>query len=191
MYRLVVDLLDLAKFDAGTIILERKVLDLKEILTRVVNQLFPQAGQVHVQLTLEVEPLLTCVGDEDRLAQVFTNLVENAIKHTPQKGDVLVKAWSEEGTARIQIRDSGEGIPEEHLDRIFERFYKIDHSRKKDLEPGTGLGLAIAQQIIYAHHGKITVKSKIGEGSVFLVRFPLVKPDDTTVSIKRKEPGLS
>jgi len=191
MYRLVVDLLDLAKFDAGTITLERKVLDLKEILTRVVNQLFPQAGQAHVQLTLEVEPLPTCVGDEDRLAQVFTNLVDNAIKHTPPEGDVLVKAWSEEGTARIQIQDTGEGIPEEHLDRIFERFYKIDHSRKKDLEPGTGLGLAIAQQIVYAHYGKITVKSKIGEGSVFLVIIPVVKPDDATVSVKRKELGLS
>lgn len=86
--------------------------------------------------------------------------------------------------------DSGEGIPEEQLVRIFERFYKIDKSRKKNGEPGTGLGLAIAQQITKAHGGRITVKSTVGEGSVFEVILPVVNPDDSTVSIRRKEPDL-
>lgn len=191
MYRLVVDLLDLARFDAGTITLERKALEIKPILTHAVNQLIPQAAQGQVHLTLNVEPMPTCVGDEDRLAQVFTNLIDNAIKHTQPDGIVQVNAWSERGNALIQIQDSGDGIEEEHLRRIFERFYKVDKSRKKDGEPGTGLGLAIAQQIVQAHGGKITVTSTPGIGSVFELFIPVVKPDDATVSIGRKEPDLS
>jgi signal transduction histidine kinase len=190
MYRLVVDLLDLAGLDAGTIVLDRRALDLNKILTGVVDQLIPQAAEARVHLSLDVEPMPTCIGDEDRLAQVFTNLVDNAIKHTPLEGIVRVKAWSERGIVRIQIMDSGEGIPEEHLFRIFERFYKIDKSRKKDGEPGTGLGLTIAQQITKVHGGQIKVKSIVGEGSVFEVILPVVKPDDSTVSIRRKEPDL-
>ena len=190
MYRLVIDLLDLARFDAGTIILDRRALDLNKILSGVVDQLIPQAAVARVHLSLDVEPMPTCVGDEDRLAQVFTNLVDNAIKNTPAEEIVHINAWNEEGFARIQIRDSGEGIEEEHLTRIFERFYKIDKSRKKDGEVGTGLGLAIANQIAQAHGGRIIVKSTVGVGSVFEVILPVVKPDDSTVSIKREEPEL-
>jgi two-component system sensor histidine kinase ResE len=133
----------------------------------------------------------TCVGDEDRLAQVFTNLIDNAIKHTQPDGIVRVNAWNERGHALVQIQDIGDGIEEEHLRRIFERFYKVDKSRKKDSEPGTGLGLAIAQQIVQAHGGNITVTSTPGVGSIFEVIIPIVKPDDATVSSERKEPDLS
>jgi signal transduction histidine kinase len=185
MYRLVVDLLDLARFDAGTVILDRKALDLRRMLTRVVNQLIPQAAEARVKLSLEVDPLPTCVGDEDRLAQVFTNLVDNAIKHTPENGFVMLTARSEAGLARIEIIDSGKGIPEEHINRIFERFYKVDGSRKKEAKPGTGLGLAIAQQIVQAHDGTITVRSIAGEGSVFEVAIPVVKADDRTVLMEK------
>jgi signal transduction histidine kinase len=190
MYRLVIDLLDLARFDAGTIILERRALDLNKILSGVVDQLIPQAAEARVHLSLDVEPMPTCVGDEVRLAQVFTNLVDNAIKNTPGEEIVHINAWNEGGFARIQIRDSGEGIEEEHLTRIFERFYKIDKSRKKDGEVGTGLGLAIANQIAQAHGGKIFVTSTVGVGSVFEVILPVVKPDDSTVSIRREEPDI-
>jgi len=181
MYRLVVDLLDLARFDAGTIVLNRKALDLNILLTHVVNQLIPQAAEARVKLSLDVDPLPTCVGDEDRLAQVFTNLVDNAIKHTPENGFVQLTARSEAGLAHVEIIDSGKGIPEEHLGRIFERFYKVDGSRKKEGKPGTGLGLAIAQQIVQAHDGVISVRSTLGEGSVFEVTIPVVKADDHTV----------
>jgi len=181
MYRLVVDLLDLARFDAGTLVLDRKALDLNKLLTHVVNQLIPQAAEARVKLSLNVDTLPTCVGDEDRLAQVFTNLVDNAIKHTPEKGFVILNARSEAGQVRIEIIDSGKGITEEHLGRIFERFYKVDGSRKKESKPGTGLGLAIAQQIIQAHEGSISVRCTLGEGSVFEVTSPVVKADDQTV----------
>ena len=188
MYRLVVDLLDLAGLDAGTIVLDRRALDLNKILSGVVDQLIPQAAEAGVHLSLDVEPMPTCVGDEDRLAQVFTNLVDNAIKNTPAEEIVHINAWSEEKFARIQIRNSGEGIEEKHLTRIFERFYKIDKSRKKDGDVGTGLGLAIAKQIVQAHGGKIIVKSTVGVGSVFEVIIPVVNSDDSTVSINREEP---
>ena len=187
MYRLVVDLLDLARFDAGTLNLDRKALDLNQTLTRVINQLIPQAAQAQVQLSHQLNPLPTVVGDDDRLAQVFTNIVDNAIKHTPTGGDVSVLAFQDKDFAVIKIRDSGEGISNEHLTRIFERFYKIDGSRKKNGEPGTGLGLAIAQQIIHAHDGVINVQSDLGAGTEFEVRIPIVKADDQTISVMSKD----
>jgi two-component system sensor histidine kinase ResE len=129
----------------------------------------------------------TCIGDNDRLAQVFTNLVDNAIKHTSPEGIVRVNAWSESGLARIQVMDSGDGIQKEHLPRIFERFYKIDKSRKKDGELGTGLGLAIAQQIVNAHDGWLSVESTVGVGSIFEVVIPVVKNNAATVPIGHEE----
>lgn len=181
MYRLVVDLLDLARFDAGTVTLDRQALDLERLLNQVGSQLIPQAVEAKVEFVLDVDPLPTCVGDEDRLSQVFTNLVDNAIKHTPAGGFVRLSARSESGLARVEVIDSGEGIPPEHLPRIFERFYKVDGTRKKEIIPGTGLGLAIAHQIVQAHSGTIVVRSQIGEGTAFEVSLPVVKSDDKTV----------
>lgn len=189
MYRLVVDLLDLARFDAGTVDLDRQALDLGRLLNQVGGQLIPQAMEAQVELTLDIDPLPTCVGDEDRLSQVFTNLVDNAIKHTPQGGFVRLCAGSEGGWARVEVIDSGEGIPTEHLSRIFERFYKVDGARKKETIPGTGLGLAIAQQIVQAHGGTIQVRSQVGEGTAFEVCLPVVKADDLTVVGQNQNQG--
>jgi signal transduction histidine kinase len=181
MYRLVVDLLELARFDAGTVTLEREAIDLERLLNQVGNQLIPQAVAAQIDLRLNIDSLPTCVGDEDRLSQVFTNLVDNAIKHTPAGGFVHLSARSEAGIARVEVIDSGEGIPADHLPRIFERFYKVDGARKKETIPGTGLGLAIAQQIVVAHKGTIQVRSQPGEGTAFEVTLPVVMADDQTV----------
>lgn len=189
MYRLVVDLLDLARFDAGTVTLDRQALDLENLLNRVGSQLIPQAVEAQVKFTLDIDPLPTCVGDEDRLSQVFTNLVDNAIKHTPAMGFVRLCARHEGELVRVEVIDSGEGIPQEHLSRIFERFYKVDGARKKETKPGTGLGLAIAQQIVQAHGGNISVRSQIGEGTAFDVSLPVAKPDDLTVVSRVKDKG--
>ncbi len=186
MYRLVVDLLDLARFDAGTVTLDRQVVDLEALLRRVESQLIPQAAEAQVKLKVNIGSLPTCVGDEDRLSQVFTNLVDNALNHTPPGGFVQLTARSGGGMARIEVIDSGEGIPEEHLPRIFERFYKVDGSRKKERTPGTGLGLAIARQIVEAHGGEISVRSIVGEGTAFEVILPVVRSDDRTVAVERK-----
>ena len=189
MYRLVVDLLDLARFDAGTVILDRQALDLESLLNQVSSQLIPQAVEAQVKFTQDIDPLPTCVGDVDRLSQVFTNLVDNAIKHTPAGGFVHLSARSERGMARIAVIDSGQGIPNQHISRIFERFFKVDGARKKETKPGTGLGLAIAQQIVQAHDGDIIVRSQLGEGAAFEVSLPVVKSDDLTVVERSQDNG--
>ena len=181
MYRLVVDLLDLARLDAGTANLERESVDLAGILRDVSEKLTLQAEEAEVNLSMIVEPLPTCVGDSDRLAQVFTNLVDNALKHTPPAGEVRIHAQYTGKNIDIRVSDTGEGIPLEALPRVFERFYQVDKSRKNGEKPSTGLGLAIAQQIVQAHHGKITVNSTLGVGSVFVVNLPAILPDDTTI----------
>ncbi|OQY36147.1 MAG: hypothetical protein B6I38_00240 [Anaerolineaceae bacterium 4572_5.1] len=181
MYRLVVDLLDLARLDAGTAALNRESLNVEALLRGVVDKFAPQAEEANISLKLVVEPVPTCIGDADRLAQVFTNLVDNALKHTPPAGEVSIHAGYQKETINISITDTGEGIPQEALSRVFERFYQVDKSRKNGEKPSTGLGLAIAQQIIQAHQGKITVNSTMGEGSVFVVHLPAILPDDTTV----------
>lgn len=182
MFRLVVDLLDLARFDAGTVTLDRSALDLNNLLQHVGNQLIPQAVQANVKLSLDLDPLPTCIGDADRLAQVFTNLLDNAIKHTPAGGFVQLNARAESGIVRVEVIDSGAGIPPDHLERIFERFYKIDGSRTGAGNPGTGLGLAIAQQITAAHGGEIRVRSTVGDGSAFEVWLPAARSGDMTVT---------
>ena len=182
MYRLVIELLDLARLDAGTAKIKRQAVHLESILTRVKDQLQPQAIQSGVELSLQAADLPPCAGDPDRLAQVFTNLVDNGITHTPPGGKVSLRAWSEQEQVFIEVRDTGEGIPPEDLSRIFERFYQVDKSRKQKQTAGTGLGLAIARQLIEAHNGEISVRSRPGEGTVFRVSVPVIKPGDDTAA---------
>ena len=124
------------------------------------------------------------IGDGDRLAQVFTNLVDNAIKHTQEDGAVRLVALLSDGLVEISVIDTGEGIASEELGRIFERFYQMDKARPGGVSGrrGVGLGLAIANEIILAHGGTLSVKSRPGQGSVFVVKLPLARPDDATVA---------
>jgi two-component system sensor histidine kinase ResE len=109
--------------------------------------------------------------DPDRIEQVMTNLIDNAIRHTPEKGVVKVTEHSDERGLFIEVKDSGSGIPEEDLPFVFERFYKADKARTRG-RSGTGLGLAIAKNIIEAHKGHITVQSKLGQGTTFSIFIP-------------------
>jgi signal transduction histidine kinase len=123
-------------------------------------------------LTLEFMPQeLWIVADEDKISQVFINLISNALKYTPAGGTVCID-MSGTGAASVNIRDTGIGIPEEDLPHIFERFYRTDKSRSR-LTGGSGIGLTIAKSIVDAHHGSITVQSKLHEGSAFTVQLPL------------------
>ncbi len=186
MHRLVLDLLDLARLDAGTVEFVRAPVDISAMLESVVAKLTPQATQAEVALTARVDSLPGVIGDGDRLAQVFTNLVDNAIKHTPAGGDVRVVAQLVDGGIEISVIDTGEGIPPEDLGRIFERFYQVDKSRPGGRRRGAGLGLAIANEIILAHGGGLSAKSRPGQGSVFVVKLPLALPDDTTLAERRR-----
>lgn len=173
MHRLVVELLDLARLDAGASSLKRESVDMKELLQAVARKFGPLAAQAGVALNTELAELPILTADGDRLVQVFTNLTENAIKHTPQGGSVSIQASRRDGAAQITVADSGPGIPPAEADRVFERFYQLDKARASGPGRGVGLGLPIARQIVEAHGGTLTLESHPGQGSQFIVRLPL------------------
>ena len=185
MRRMVDELLILARFDAGQIVMARDPVELGPLLRGCVEKLTPQAQAAEVALELDVPERLLVTGDADRLAQVFTNLLDNALAHTPAGGTVTLAARpADEGRAvEVTVTDTGEGIPAEVLPRIFERFYQVDKSRRHS---GAGLGLAIAKEIVEAHGGSITAESVVGLGSRFTVRLPGREGDTTTTAVKRK-----
>lgn len=172
MHRLVVDLLDLARLDSGIVPLDVQPIDLRGLLHEVVEKMTPLSKSSKVSLSLDGEASIKVRGDYDRLTQVFTNLVDNAIKHTPDGGQVRISVAPEKDFAMVAVSDTGRGIAGEEAKRIFERFYQVDKSRKAGRGRGSGLGLSIAKQIVQAHHGTIEVKSKPGAGSHFIVRLP-------------------
>ncbi len=131
----------------------------------------------------EITTLPTMIVDPDRLAQVISNLMDNAIKHTPAGGKVTLQAEQTDGKVSVAVTDSGKGIPADDLSRIFERFYMVDKSRKAGT--GYGLGLAITREIIEAHGGTIQVQSVEGLGSKFTVTLPIVWPGDATLARQR------
>ncbi len=173
MHRLVLTLLDLARLDAGTADLQRETVDVGALLRAVITRFQPQAERAQIRLVLEAEDGLTITGDGDRLAQVFTNLLDNALKHTPQ-GEVRVQARRTPEGVEIRVQDTGEGIAPDMLPRIFERFYRGDKARSGG--ENAGLGLAIALEIVRAHGGEITAESAPGHGSTFVVKLPLQSP---------------
>ncbi len=187
MHRMVLDLLDLARFDAGMMDLQRTTLDLPALLRNVVEKMTPQAQAAGVSLRLETDPLPAATGDGDRLVQVFTNLVDNAIKFTPAGGSVLLRASAAAPGVQVEVTDTGAGMTPEVAAHIFERFYQADASRQGGGKHSAGLGLAIVQEIVRAHGGKISVRSAPGAGSTFTVSLPLDHPDASTVASKRKK----
>lgn len=177
MQRMVFDLLDLAKLDAGTADLKISPVDLCALLVSVAEKFTPQSKRAGVSIDLNVPASLPRVfADGDRLAQVFTNLVDNALKYTPRGGAVVVSAALETDGVKIIVADTGSGIPEAELPFIFQRFYRADPSRQGGRHQGAGLGLAIAYEIVAAHGGRIIVQSKLGAGTRMEVILPLSPP---------------
>lgn len=180
--RLVEELLDLARIDAGQVEFNRDRVDLTRIVANVVERLGIRADEASVKVEVLLPELPAIVGDGDRLAQVFTNLVDNAITHAPQGGRVRILGETGQGWMTIHVEDNGSGIPPEELSRIFERFYQMDKARTGK---GVGLGLPISHEIIRSHHGEILVTSEVGKGSRFSVRLPLSSPEDSTLQRQR------
>lgn len=174
MHRMVVNLLDLARIDAGTLSFERLPVEMDKLLENVVQKFTPQARQAQVDLILRLpntetaEAGLVVTGDADRLAQLFSNLMDNALKYTPAYGQVLVALRPVTGWLETSVADGGPGIPPGEEQRIFERFYQVDKSRRGDKRRGVGLGLSIAREIALAHGGKLAAfnRSTIGAQSV-------------------------
>ena len=187
MHRMVLDLLDLARLDAGTADLKMEPVDMRVLLNSIVEKFSLQAQKSGIDLVQDSTPEYpTLIADGDRLAQVFTNLVDNALRHTPAGGRVSLQTHSTQNEMEIHIADTGTGISADAIPHIFERFYQADPSRPGGEKHGAGLGLAIVHEIIAAHSGRITVRSQEGLGTTFTVHLPLVQPAATTL-VRRKK----
>lgn len=168
---LVDELLDLARLESGRITLRLESLDPRDLIGRAAERLKPQTERARLDLEVEVDAGLPSVlADRARIEQVLLNLIHNAIKFTPVGGRIIVSGRVDEDMLLVSVRDTGVGIAEDEVPRIFERFYKADKARRSE---GTGLGLAIAKHIVLAHGGTITVQSRRGEGTVFRFTLPL------------------
>lgn len=174
LVRLVEGLARLSELEEKGFELEKRPLNLAEVVRVVVEAYRKEAGKKGLSLQLETEPLPVVEADPFQLEQVVINLVDNAIRYTEQ-GRVVVSLKPAEGGVLLSVTDSGIGIPEEHLPRLFERFYVVDRSRSRRTG-GTGLGLSIVKHIVQAHGGKIEVRSSPGFGSTFSVWLPAAGP---------------
>jgi two-component system, OmpR family, sensor histidine kinase ResE len=172
MGRLVNELLDLARMEAGHLQLTMEEMNIPSFINRIIHKFQGLAKDNEIQLFAEIENEITTISfDPDRIEQVLTNLIDNAIRHTPKGGSVKLSVTSEDKGIMIRVKDSGSGISEEDLPFVFERFYKADKARTRG-RAGTGLGLAIAKNIIDAHRGHISVQSKLGQGTTFSFLLP-------------------
>ena len=186
MHRMVLDLLDLAKLDAGTADLKMASLNMRALLNSIQEKFMPQSQRAGVKIKTDIPANLpSLIADGDRIAQVFTNLTDNALKFTPRGGSVSLAAFLELDTMHVTVTDTGAGIPEKDLPNIFQRFYQADPARKGGEAHGAGLGLAIAHEIVAAHGGKITVRSQVGTGTTMEVILPLAPPDATKLVRKK------
>lgn len=183
MGRLVHNLLDLSKMETGNFEMECTEINIKSLLERVKRKFSALSKEQGVELALKIHTgELSIVGDEDRLEQVLTNLMDNALRHSPQDSRIRMTAKpvheAGENGVWIEVADQGEGIGEEDLQYIFERFYKADKARTREVPimkeaAGTGLGLAIVKNIVEAHGGRVGVLSKLGHGTTFYFIIPV------------------
>jgi signal transduction histidine kinase len=163
-------LMDISEAETGVVTLHREPVPLRTLLGEVVELYEDVAEARHVTVTLEPGDDITVSGARDRLRQVFANLLDNAIKYTPEGGSVRTGVARAEGVAVVTVTDTGAGIPAEHLPRIWERLYRADASRS---ERGLGLGLSLVKAYVAAHGGTVDAVSDLGRGSIFIVRLPV------------------
>lgn len=168
------ELLDLAKIEAGLVIQEKEKLEVAELLRDQVAFYDEKAQTKGITLKLDKLPDLSSIlGNRYNIEEVLSNLISNAIRYTPEGGNIVVSAHMEEGYVCIQVSDTGFGIPQEEMGRIFDRFYRIK-SEKTRFITGTGLGLSIVKSIVEAHNGVIQVESELDRGSTFSVYLPVM-----------------
>ena len=173
LVQMVNELLDLARIEGGGALVRREGIDLGKLAASATERLRLFAERQRVQLVVDVEPgLPPVVGDPERLGQVFVNLVHNAVKFSPDGGDVTVRVRQATGGVIASVEDHGVGIPKNDRARVFERFYKVDRARTRGSGGGTGLGLSIARHVVQQHGGRIWVESRVGAGSTFAFFLP-------------------
>ncbi len=171
--KIINDLLALVKMDRTSNAMDISSVDINAMVERILKQLKPIAANRNIELVFESIRPVTAEVDETKLSLAVTNLVENAIKYNRDNGWVHVTLNAEAKNFYLEVSDSGMGIPQKDLDHIFERFYRVDKSHSNEIS-GNGLGLSIAQSAAVSHQGSIHVKSRVGEGTTFTMRIPLV-----------------
>jgi len=171
MKNLVDDLLLLSRLETGGATGQGHWIDVSKLLSTLVEEGRLLSGAREHQITVETEPGLMILGNEKELRSAFANLLANAINYTPDQGQIDLRWWSDAAGAHFQVRDTGIGIAVQHIDRLTERFYRVDNGRSKS-RGGTGLGLAIVKHVLMRHGGQLTIRSEPGKGSTFTCSFP-------------------
>jgi signal transduction histidine kinase len=187
---LIDDLLDMARIEVGKIALKRAPLDLAPLIREVASALRPQLEGKGQWLTMDLAPALPAIlGDADRLRQILTNLLSNAMKYTASGGRITITACGDTSHVHIAVRDTGIGLTPEDQAQLFTPFFRAQHDAIQDIG-GTGLGLAITRVLVELHGGVITVNSVPGEGSTFSVTFPITQePEEVAAGAELSSPS--
>jgi len=180
--KLVDDLLELSKIETKDIPLRLTDVDLTKIAADSVAGMAPffKDKGIRSENQITAGSLPHVRGDSDKIKQIFLNLLDNAVKYTPEGGSVTLTARQDGNGVEVSIRDTGIGIPEQALPRIFERFYRVDKARSRELG-GTGLGLSIVKHLVENHGGKLSCRSRTGQGSTFLFTLPVAGPSSPSL----------
>jgi len=185
MSRIIDDLLILSRLESSAVSLESSTVDMRELIGTTVKGARKGAQDKSITIQADLPDVLPPVmGDRDRLEQVVVNLIDNAIKYTPSGGHITITAEGRNDEVRVDVIDTGIGIPENDISRIFERFYRVDKARSRALG-GTGLGLAIVKHIIQGHNGRLDVKSELGAGSTFSFFLASRVPPPSSVALTK------
>ncbi|RDY28192.1 sensor histidine kinase [Romboutsia weinsteinii] len=169
--RLIVSTENLSRYDSNKLELNKSNVNLKSAITTILTNFEKQLSDKSINLQVDLKDININV-DKDKISQVIINIISNAIKYTPNKGEIFVKCFNKNDNVYILIKDSGIGINKEDIDYIFERFYRTDKSRARETG-GIGIGLTISREIVKAHKGSINVYSKVNEGSNFIIKLPI------------------
>jgi len=180
--RLIGDMLDLDRMESGRMTMRAGDVDINDIVMEAISRAVPSA--VTVEFKSDLDPRLPIVsGDRDRLIQVLSNLVNNAVKYSPDGGTVTLSSRVEGRFALISVTDTGLGIPQDEIGHVFERFRRVRSGAAQSI-PGTGLGLTIVKQIVEMHGGKIWVESAVGHGSSFHFTVPLAPESANALQLR-------
>ena len=175
MHSLIDDILELTAIEGGNVRLRAVPVDLYMLVEDVCASLAAKAAAQNVTIKNNVEPEVMVYADERRLEQMLTNLIDNGIKFSREHGTVTI-SYEPDTRDKILVQDNGDGIPSQHLERLFERFYRVDRARSRDMG-GTGLGLAIVKHLALLHRGEVTVTSELGKGTTFTIHLPKSQAD--------------
>ncbi len=172
MQRLIDDLLDLSRIESRSWTPQKERVALEPLARDVWNSLGGRGHARDIAFDTVIGPSADAVdADPEAVRQILTNVLDNAARYTPKGGRVTVESAREDGTLRLDVRDTGPGIPGEHLHRLFERFYRVDPARSREMG-GTGLGLAIVKHLVEAHGGRVEALSTLGRGTTIRMHLP-------------------